>query len=49
MIKDSDEMIRRFKPEKPTAVTTKIDKVIDQKNIENTLAAMSLANKKKLI
>lgn len=29
MVKDSDAMIRRFNPEKPSAVTTKIDKVID--------------------
>jgi len=29
MVKDSDAMIKRFNPEKPSAVTTKIDKVID--------------------
>jgi hypothetical protein len=29
MVKDSDAMIKRFNPEKPSAITSKIDKVID--------------------
>ena len=47
LIKDSEKLIQRFAPEKPSAMTGKMEKIIDKQNIENNLAVKAIMEKKK--